>query len=303
MQDRDNVLNRLTEFLGSCESPSLWTETSSLKDFLKTEIDIESDPLSSTFGCPELADQSEASKIRAEVKNRLWELHEEEYGLGISMHRTLRTRELVIGGIPPQYRSKIWLTYSGAGNLLESHKGYYQALCAAVQQDESGAGYFSLAQEEIERDLHRSLPEHPAFQRNVSKRGINALRRVLTAYAKRNPTIGYCQAMNIVTSVLLLYASEEEAFWLLTIVCEQLLKDYYNKRLVGAMTDACVFKELVKDNLPRIYKKLNDLGVMDTLSLSWFLTLYLSVMPFDSAVYRVSLLTCRKHVQCFVHNF
>lgn len=73
---------------------------------------------------------------------------------------------------------------SDAVTDLASHPGYYGNLV------EQSLGRCCLVTEEIERDLHRSLPEHPAFQNET---GIAALRRVLTAYAHRNPKIGYCQ--------------------------------------------------------------------------------------------------------------
>lgn len=90
--------------------------------------------------------------------------------------------------------------------------------------------------------------------------------------------------MNIVASVLLIYCSEEEAFWLLATLCENLLPDYYNTRVVGAVVDQGILDNLTQDYLPDLHAKLDQLRMINTISLSWFLTIFLCVMPYESAV-------------------
>ncbi|KAG8553527.1 hypothetical protein GDO81_003449 [Engystomops pustulosus] len=213
--------------------------------------------------------------LKERMKEQSWNILFSECGRGVSMFRTKRSRNLVVRGIPETLRGELWLLFSGAVNDMGSNPGYYTEIV------EKSLGTCSLATDEIERDLRRSLPEHPAFQ---SDTGISALRRVLTAYAYRNPKIGYCQAMNILTSVLLLYAKEEEAFWLLVAVCERMLPDYFNRRIIGALVDQAVFEELIKDYLPQLTDHMTDMTFFSSVSLSWFLTLFISVLPIESAV-------------------
>jgi hypothetical protein len=90
--------------------------------------------------------------------------------------------------------------------------------------------------------------------------------------------------MNIVASVLLIYCSEEEAFWQLATLCESLLPDYYNTRVVEALVDQGVLDDLTSNHLPNLHARLDELGMIRMISLSWFLTIFLSVMPYESAV-------------------
>lgn len=102
--------------------------------------------------------------------------------------RDKKLRDLVVGGVPSDLRSYIWQITSGA-YFSRTNDQYYKSLLLA-----HGDRQRTRALEDIEKDIRRSLPEHPAFQ---SEMGINALRRLLSAYSFRNPELGYAQAMNV----------------------------------------------------------------------------------------------------------
>ncbi|XP_026276184.1 TBC1 domain family member 9 [Frankliniella occidentalis] len=276
LHDRNFVVQKISELLAKLEAARVQPDQKADRTNIhECEHDSKSwtptPPLMSLFKAVVEDDVA----LRQDEKVIQWELHFGEYGRGISMYRTPEISKLVLQGIPDTLRREIWLNFSGAINEQQTNPGLYRSLV------DKAVGKQCVANDEIERDLHRSLPEHKAFQSEV---GINALRRVLSAYAYRNPQIGYCQAMNIVGSVLLIYCKEEEAFWLLATICENLLPDYYNKKVVGALMDQGVLDDLTGQYLPHLHSRIQQLGMIKMISLSWFLTIFMSVMPYESAV-------------------
>lgn len=51
------------------------------------------------------------------LKEQAWKNHFAEYGQGVCMYRTEKTKELVLKGIPDSMRGELWLLFSGEGTF------------------------------------------------------------------------------------------------------------------------------------------------------------------------------------------
>lgn len=196
--------------------------------------------------------------------------------LGLSANTSERKEfdRLVRGGIPLAYRSKVWFECSGALDMREP--GVFLDLLSSVDEKSSVV-------REIEKDVGRTMPLNVFFGRTGA--GVDKLRRVLRAYSQRNPAIGYCQGMNLVTSTLLLvYADEEEAFWVLCAIIERLLpEDFFSPSLLSSRACPLVLLDYVKEQLPKLHNHLNKLGIdIAAVCFSWFLSLFTDCLPIET---------------------
>ncbi len=221
-------------------------------------------------------------RLKDRRKMRRWFDFYRENGRNFALVRNVTFYRLVSYGLPNKLRGEIWETCSGSIYLRYLHANEYEKILA------DHVGEKSQAIEEIEKDLNRSLPEYPAYQ---NAEGINRLRRVLSAYSWKNPDVGYCQAMNIVTAALLIYMSEEQVFWCLNVLCDKIIPGYYSKTMYGVMLDQKVFDSLVSRTLPLLdsHFKKHDVQ-LSIITLPWFLSFFLSNMPLIYAFRIVDML-------------
>ncbi|KAG6865573.1 hypothetical protein C0991_001332 [Blastosporella zonata] len=223
-------------------------------------------------------------KLREASKIKLWATYLRAHGRNLTLLRYPQCTRLVQVGLPNRLRGEMWETLSGSMYLRFSNPGFYEDL---LKKNE---GRTSTSTEDIEKDLHRSLPEYAGYQ---SEEGIGALRRVLQAYSFKNPELGYCQAMNILAAAILIYMSEEQAFWLLEVLCDRLLPGYYAPSMHGTLLDQRVFESLVQRTLPIIHEHFQKVDVqLSVASLPWFLSLYINSMPMIFAFRIVDCFFC-----------
>eukprot|EP00913_Durusdinium_trenchii_P029781 g27907.t1 len=125
----------------------------------------------------------------------------------------------VRGGLEAKQRRQGWFLLSGAAAKRAQGPKYEELVAAGQNLDQEEAVRV------IQADLHRTGMEGV---------DVGALENLLLAFAAKNLKIGYCQSMSFVAATLLMYMEEEQAFWTLCSLLEDILpEDYLSERMLG----------------------------------------------------------------------
>lgn len=197
--------------------------------------------------------------------------------------------EMARKGIPPEQRGYVWLGVSGGRDRLEKslegrgERRYEEYKPDTPLRPDEDKAKHEKSMHEIEKDLRRTFPRHEKLSKEDAQ---EKLRNVLTAYARRNPRVGYVQSMNYIGALLLLFMEEDEAFWTLTAMVEDLLPEsFYADQMSALQTELDLFDELVRSKMPRIWNHFNGLQVDLRATCShWFLLVYVNVLPLESVL-------------------
>uniref|UniRef100_A0AC34FM49 RUN and TBC1 domain-containing protein 3 n=1 Tax=Panagrolaimus sp. ES5 TaxID=591445 RepID=A0AC34FM49_9BILA len=133
---------------------------------------------------------------------------------------------------------------------------------------------------QIEKDLLRTLPSNLCFAK-ADAPGIASLRKVLKTVAFMYPELGYCQGMGVVATTLLLVCGEEQTFWTMCALIEDILPpSFYSHSLLGVQADEKVVKHLMCIHTPKLVELIRTADVdMSMITINWLLTIFATAFP------------------------
>ncbi|KAL1236795.1 USP6 N-terminal-like protein [Trichinella spiralis] len=191
---------------------------------------------------------------------------------------TARLSRSIYKGIPQKFRSEVWrrlLNIDGQKQI-----GLYDRLRLAARLRAKDT-------KQIDLDINRTYRNHVFFRQRYGFKQ-RSLLNVLTAYSMFNRELGYCQGMNHLAALLLMYFSEEDAFWALHILmCDNIhaMHGFFVPGFPKLLRFQHHHDRIVKARLPRLRNHMESQGAHAALySTKWFFQCFLDRVPFSLAL-------------------
>lgn len=85
--------------------------------------------------------------------------------------------------------------------------------------------------------------------------------------------------------MLLVTKNEEQTFWLLKILTQDVTKDYYTKTMSGLIEDISILEQLLDQRVPALCQHIDKLGMtLTTVTTKWFICLLSEVLPVETTL-------------------
>uniref|UniRef100_A0A7S4UEU6 Rab-GAP TBC domain-containing protein n=1 Tax=Guillardia theta TaxID=55529 RepID=A0A7S4UEU6_GUITH len=198
-------------------------------------------------------------------------------------------------GVPKVCRTILWRKVTGAEDLRKrfESEGRTAKMYLDYQHDDLT---LQKAESEINKDIHRTFSDHDlkecmiAAGRDHESQGTQwfcpKLKRVLIAYARYNPQIGYCQSLNYIAGIVVtLFDDEEDCFWVFLAILHNVMPKSYYADLSGVLQDVKVLNLLLESNLKSVKDKLELVHLpLSSFAAQWFMCAYVNVLPPTSVI-------------------
>ncbi|CAF1132431.1 unnamed protein product [Adineta ricciae] len=193
------------------------------------------------------------------------------------------------GGLSSGSRQKLWISLA-KNYIHEVHLDWEKTRQFAFNPESYPED--EQLNNQIVKDLHRTGCN---WSTNEQNRII--LQRVLLAFARYNKSIGYCQGLHILTSVILdvMDMNEEHALMILIYLIDSILPDFFSNNLHALAIDMTVFDHWLKIFNPQLHLHLKNLQstsslnddeggnyeppLLNVFTIQWFLTLFATCLP------------------------
>eukprot|EP00026_Physarum_polycephalum_P001327 Phypoly_transcript_01328.p1 GENE.Phypoly_transcript_01328~~Phypoly_transcript_01328.p1 ORF type:complete len:341 (-),score=25.61 Phypoly_transcript_01328:230-1252(-) len=157
---------------------------------------------------------------------------------------------------------------------------------------------------QIDLDVNRTSRNHALFCERYGK-GQQMLFNILRAYAVFDAEVGYTQGMSGIGALLLMYMSEEDAFWcLVTLMQEERfgLRGLFLPGFPQLYKQFAIHEKLFASLFFDLHRHFEQQGIMTSMySTRWFLTLFCGVVPFPILL-RVWDLILTEGYQLIIHR-
>jgi hypothetical protein len=185
------------------------------------------------------------------------------------------TRLMIMNGIPPSLRSRLWGLLTQASDSSGVVDPYMEKLYESLNTDVSPD--ISI----ISKDVNRTFPELSMFSEYKTK---VKFERILNAYSIFDSDMGYCQGLQFIVAPLLFHFQDElKTFNALVKLFEHnKLRSIYDSEMSGLNLWFYQFEKIFEKELPALFQHFQELEIDLNIFLSqWFLSFYSVTMPFN----------------------